>query len=278
MTKPNILWVCTDQQRHDTIHGLNNPHIQTPNLDRLMAEGTTFSNAFSQSPVCTPSRAAFLTGRYPRTCRGRQNGQAVFPDDELLVTRLLADEGYDCGLAGKLHLAVCDPRVVQVEPRANDGYRVFHWSHHPTPDWEESGYAQWLLKAGKSWGELYRFPKGKLSGPGVPAEYHQTKWCADRAIDFMKENRKGPWLMSVNPFDPHHPFDPPEEYLRRYDPNKVPLPKWREGELDNKPTFQKVDHEGAYGGKGMSCAKAAEQQLREIIAAYYFYFGTLGHA
>ncbi|NOZ22634.1 MAG: sulfatase-like hydrolase/transferase, partial [Planctomycetes bacterium] len=269
MTRPNILWICTDQQRYDTIHGLNNPHINTPNLDRLMGEGVTFTHAFSQSPVCTPSRAAFLTGRYPRTCLGRQNGQAVFPDHEFLVTRILADAGYDCGLSGKLHLAVCDPRIVGFEPRTHDGYREFHWSHHPKPDWEGSAYGQWLKAQGKTWEELYQFPKGKLSGPGIPAEYHQTKWCADRAIDFMKENRDGPWLMSVNPFDPHHPFDPPEEYLRRYDPDKAPLPKYREGELDNKPTFQKTDHEGAYGGRGMSCAKATEQELREIVAAYY---------
>jgi len=99
MSPPNILWICTDQQRYDTIGGLNNPHIRTPNLDRLMATGTTFTHAFSQSPVCTPSRGAFLTGRYPRTIRGRQNGQEVFPADEVLITKMLADEGYDCGLA-----------------------------------------------------------------------------------------------------------------------------------------------------------------------------------
>jgi len=266
MDRPNILWICTDQQRYDTIGGLNNPHIRTPNLDRLMAEGTAFTHAFSQSPVCTPSRAAFLTGRYPRTARGRQNGQAVFPSDELLVTRLLAEQGYDCGLSGKLHLAVCHNHV---EPRVNDGYRVFHWSHHPNPDWDENAYIHWLTSRGKTWDELYQRQKGALAYAGVPAEYHQTKWCADMAIDFMTEKRNGPWLMSVNPFDPHHPFDPPEEYLRRYDPDEVPSPKYRPGELDDKPGFQKIDHEGAYGGVGMSCAKADDRQLREIVAAYY---------
>ena len=237
MNRPNILWICTDQQRYDTIGGLNNPHIRTPNLDRLMAEGTTFSHAFSQSPVCTPSRGAFLTGRYPRTARSRQNGQECFPSDELLITKMLASEGWDCGLVGKLHLAVCDSHV---EPRVDDGYRVFHWSHHPNPDWEENAYIHWLQAQGKTWEELYQFARGSYSGAGVPAQYHQTKWCADMAIDFISEQRNGPWLMSVNPFDPHHPFDPPQEYLERYDPEQVPLPKYRPGELDSKPEFQKA--------------------------------------
>ena len=192
MTRPNILWVCTDQQRYDTIHGLNNPHINTPNLDRLMKEGVTFSNAFSQSPVCTPSRATFLTGRYPRTCRGRQNGQAVFPDDEILVTRVLADEGYDCGLSGKLHLAVCDPRVVDFEPRANDGYRVFHWSHHPAPDWAESDYIKWLASKGKPWEDVYAGESYHHVKEGVPAEFHQTTWCAEMAIDFIRRRAGSP--------------------------------------------------------------------------------------
>ena len=76
MTKerPNILWFCTDQQRFDTIHALGNPHINTPNLDRLVEEGVAFTHAFCQSPICTPSRASFLTGRYPGNVRGCMNG------------------------------------------------------------------------------------------------------------------------------------------------------------------------------------------------------------
>ena len=104
--RPNILWLCTDQQRFDTITSLGNSHIRTPNIDKLASEGVTFTRAYSQSPVCTPSRAAFLTGRYPRTARCRQNG-AQIPPDEILVTRLLAEDGYDCGLVGKLHLGPC---------------------------------------------------------------------------------------------------------------------------------------------------------------------------
>ena len=74
---PNILWITTDQQRWDTLGCLGNPHVRTPHLDRLAGDGALFPLAFCQSPVCTPSRASFLTGRYPRTTRCRQNGQDI---------------------------------------------------------------------------------------------------------------------------------------------------------------------------------------------------------
>ena len=72
--RPNILWICADQQRWDTVHCLGNERIRTPNLDRLAAEGVAFENAFCQSPSCTPSRASFLTGMYPSSVHACGNG------------------------------------------------------------------------------------------------------------------------------------------------------------------------------------------------------------
>ena len=86
--RPNILWFCTDQQRYDTIHALGNPHINTPNLDRLVEEGVAFTHAFCQSPICTPSRASFLTGRYPANVRGCMNGNEEWGEGAPLVTAL----------------------------------------------------------------------------------------------------------------------------------------------------------------------------------------------
>ena len=104
--RPNILWICTDQQRYDTIHALGNHRIKTPHTDRLIRDGVAFTRAYCQSPVCTPSRASFLTGRYARTTRCRQNGQQI-PKEEKLLSRIFADHDYTCGLAGKLHLSSC---------------------------------------------------------------------------------------------------------------------------------------------------------------------------
>ena len=80
----NILWICTDQQRYDTLGCYGNKWVKTPNLDRLAAEGVLFERAYCQSPVCAPSRGSFLTGRYPRTCGPRQNGQDIDERERLL--------------------------------------------------------------------------------------------------------------------------------------------------------------------------------------------------
>ena len=221
--RPNVLWICTDQQRYDTIRALGNRHIRTPNLDKLVATGVAFTHAHCQSPICTPSRASFLTGMYPDTVHGCINGNERWADAAPLVTKTLADAGYDCGLAGKLHLAAAHNRI---EPRPKDGYRVFHWSHHPKDDWPKGhAYTDWLKKRGTDYKAL------KKTHGYIPAKYHQTTWCADRAIEFIKAPRKGPWLFSLNCFDPHGPFDAPQKYFKRFDTAKLPGPLFRESDL-----------------------------------------------
>jgi len=239
---PNILWYCTDQQRWDTIRALGNSHIRTPTLDRLTASGVAFRRAYTQSPICTPSRTTFLTGRYPATHHVHRNGNEHFPPSEVLVTRMLADQGYDCGLVGKLHLAGAQGRV---EPRTDDGYRYYRWSHSPKPDWgRENAYTEWLeSEKGVDARELFRELRSKHYGAGVPEELHQATWCTEEAIRFISQKRDGPWLLSVNPFDPHPAFVPPEEYLRRYDPESLPYPLFEERDLERQRAFRGVDQQ-----------------------------------
>ena len=276
--QPNILWICTDQQRYDTIHALGNDVIRTPNLDRLAAEGVAFTRAYCQSPVCTPSRASFLTGRYPSAVGVHRNGNAYFPSDVKLITRRLAEAGYDCGLVGKLHLAAADGRV---EPRIDDGYRVFLWSHAPKPraGWppEAHAYHQWLLSQGVEWDTAYGgdttdgWRIQQEYRPGIAAHYHQNTWCAHEAIAFMREKREGPWLMSVNPFDPHPPMDPAPEYFAHMDRDAMPLPIWCESDEEHQGLFYDVDHQtktplppDSYDARGM-------------VAAYYAQIEHLDH-
>ena len=193
---PNVLWICTDQQRFDTLGCYGNPFVNTPNIDRLAGRGVLFTNFYTQSPVCAPSRAGFLTGRYPRTTRLRQNGTAI-PEDEVPVTRLLADAGYVCGLVGKLHLGwdFSDSGGVAVtERRIDDGYSYFHWSMTSFPDWRlgidqarTNEYSHWLRAKGVSF-EYTPFRGSKYVETGIDAEHHQTAWCAEKAITFIEAN------------------------------------------------------------------------------------------
>ena len=104
--RPNILWICTDQQRFDTMQVQGNTYINTSVLDNLWRSGTAFTHAYCQSPICTPSRASFLTGTYPSTCHNTRNRNASFINRFPLITKLLSQVGYDCGLIGKLHLII----------------------------------------------------------------------------------------------------------------------------------------------------------------------------
>ena len=115
--RPNILWLCTDQQRWDTIHALGNSFIDTPNLDRLCRQGVAFTNTYCQNPICTPSRASFLTGRYPSSINANINGACNLPEHCTLITKRLADAGYYCGLVGKLHITSA---WNDYEPRMDD--------------------------------------------------------------------------------------------------------------------------------------------------------------
>lgn len=264
---PNILWVCTDQQRFDTIQGLSNPLISTPNLQRFMQDAVTLTNAFVQTPICSPSRGSFLTGRYPHSTGLRANGQYI-RSSELLVPRILAANSYTCGLVGKLHLAPCAAGRLETEERIDDGYKLFEWSHDISNNWPgHNAWRVWLEGHGV---RLPQFPKAHVWGMPIAPKYSQTAWCAEIASQFMRErNGKGPWMMSVNIFQPHHPFFPTEEYLHRVDPAKVPDPAYKEGELDNKTPFQQIDHLGAYGGTALSFTNTSAEEHRKIKAAYY---------
>jgi arylsulfatase A-like enzyme len=296
-TRPNVLWICTDQQRHDSLGCYGNGFVDTGHVDRVAAEGTRFERCYSQSPVCTPSRASMLTGRYPRTTGCRQNGQAL-PDDETLVTRRLADAGYRCGLSGKLHLAPCHPDALDpetgVEDRVDDGYTEFSWSHHPTHDSPANEYLDWVRErdvdlesdtyVDESTGAVrvdrsHRFESEPYANSeyvqiSLPAEHHQSTWCTERALEFLDRHAgtDSPWLFSVNYFDPHHAFDPPKEYIDRYLDvlEDLPAPDYAEDELADRPEFQRQDRHGAYNNPGYyPAAEMSDRDHRLVRAAYW---------
>ena len=273
---PNILWYCTDQQRFDTIGALGNPHVHTPNFDRLVREGVAFTHTYCQAPICTPSRASFLTGRYPSAVGVNGNGNPWFPQEETLVTRRLADVGYECGLVGKLHLAGA---YLGREPRVDDGYSFFQYSHAPRDDWSRGhDYADWLREQGADAAGLLAVapvPHG-LAEPtstddNVPPRLHQSTWCSDRAIDFIAANQERPWLLSVNPYDPHPPYDPPWEYYRRFDPDTLPGPHFQDSDLDHQRSLAEAgfqtepmtpdEFDGAGGRKAQALYYAMIEQL-----------------
>lgn len=241
MDRPNILWICTDQQRWDTISCMGHGGAWTPGIDRVAAEGTAFGRAYCQSPVCTPSRASFLSGKYPIATGVQRNGNFAFPDDIVLVPRLFRDAGYRTGLIGKLHLSRA-AGVVERRP-ADDGYDEFYWSHHPDPDWApgEHDYQDWLAGRGVDAEAIY--DRQRTVGAGVAAEHHQTTWAGERAKRFLRTHAGRPWFLSINLFDPHPPFDPPADYLARFDRAEMPPPLFAPSDIAHQQRFREIDQQ-----------------------------------
>lgn len=227
---PNILWFCTDQQRFDTIAALGNSEIRTPNIDAFCKDGWAFTSAYVQSPICTPSRASMLTGRYPASHHVMRNGASSFPDSEDLVSGVLHEAGYRCGLIGKLHLSAQSKG--EKRPK-NDGFDYFEWNPQPAHQASPSGYGDWLSEKGIDHADLFT-DRTMFCGAGVPTAYHQTTWAGEKAREFITDESDKPWFLMVNIFDPHPPFDPPAEYLERYKVEDMSPPAYRDSDKANQ--------------------------------------------
>lgn len=230
--RPNILWYCTDQQRFDTIGALGNPYVKTPKLDSLVKLGTSFTHAYCQSPICTPSRASFMTGMYPSRIHNCRNGNDTWDNHPPLISKLLAEAGYDCGMVGKFHLQSSGYRT---EPRLDDGYSYWKFSHAPRDDWAEGhDYGDWVRDKG---GDLDAL---RLHEDRVPPELHQTTWVTDCALDFLEQPRTKPWFLTLNPYDPHPLFIPPKAYAEQFNPEAMPGPYFQETDLEQQETLKDV--------------------------------------
>ena len=235
MDRPNILWYCTDQQRFDTIGALGNPYVCTPTIDSLVTEGVAFTHAYCQSPICTPSRSSFMTGMYPSRLHNTRNGNESFPATHPVITKLIADSGYHCGMIGKFHLQSSGYRT---EPRIDDGFDYWQFSHAPRDDWSEGHhYAEWVRQQG---GDLDAM---RESAERVCPEMHQTTWASECAIEFIQDrmNDSAPWLLNLNVYDPHPPFIPPKAYADRFNPADMPGPHFRTSDLEQQAKLGELD-------------------------------------
>lgn len=267
-TRPNILILCADQLRYDGVGAYGNAEIQTPNLDLLAAQGVLFENCYAPNPVCAPSRATLMTGRWPHAHGLWANGVAL-PAHEEFFTKSLADAGYDTGLVGKLHLAAC--YAGRTEQRFDDGLRMFRWAHDPSHRSSENAYHQWLKAA---YPELYDVAADRSEQMGfstLPTEAHYSTWVGNETIEFLESGREvdKPFCFIANFYDPHHDFGAPREYLDRYQADSLSRPVTRDRELSTKPSIQTEASERSYAGHLRGYTEYSARELQEVKAAYY---------
>ncbi len=262
MNRPNIIWICTDQQRSDSLGCSGNAIARTPNLDALAASGTRFTRHITPMQICSPSRATMFTGLYPRHHQLITNGMALDPRIPTL-TGALAESGYRTHSVGKQHL---QPLLAPPEYNMPDS-RAF-WRTRASEDWNgpyygfetldlllgesdtaaiSGHYAQWLETVAPGAADLLQIERASEPPPvdldeiwrsAIPPELHYNHWISERASHFIDtSDADTPFFLFVSYPDPHHPFAPPSEYADRYNPDDMPLPRVDPGELERAPDY-----------------------------------------
>jgi arylsulfatase len=231
--KPNVLFLMADQFRFDAIAALGNSDIYTPNIDRLVNRGATFTNCYSPCPVCVPARYAIRTGCEPPRTGYYSNGKPH------------AGEGQADSVAGR-----CGPYLA--ETMKSLGYRTFGIGKFHSQPWNEKlgydvhlhseelyatpaqrkgdSFASWIATEHPAYDfieglmgertEMYYMPQ---MSP-MPAAVTVEGWAASRAVEQIQQRTPEPYFGFVSFIGPHPPFAPPIPFNRLYDPDRMPNP------------------------------------------------------
>ena len=213
---PNIVLLLSDDQRPDTIHALGNAQIRTPNLDRLVRTGTSFTRATSPNPLCVPSRAEILSG-----CSGFRNGVLPPFSDRLdpglvLWPEAMRRAGYHTWYVGKWHTSG------RPTTRGYDESQGLFAGGGPTTPLRHddrgraiTGYVGWVFQSD----DRRTFPE---LGVGLTDDISAR--IADAAVGFLRRKPERPFFLHVNFTAPHDPLIAPPGDAWRYDPGEIPLP------------------------------------------------------
>ncbi len=234
-TRPNIVFVITDQQRYDTIAATGHRWMATPNLDRLAEGGVNFSRMFVTSPSCAPSRASIFTGLYPHT-------HGVLRNDEVwrwTWVQMLAESGYRCVNVGKMHthpfeqsFGFHERHVTENKDRAHPGLPFF------LDNWDK---ALWIRGVEKPSRVTYRRRADYRERLGafaweLPADLHPDNFVGSMAVHWLDSyTGTEPFFLQVGLPGPHPPYDPTPDMLALYADRDLPAPILDADDLAQQP-------------------------------------------
>jgi len=200
-TKPNIVFILSDDHRFDHLGVQNHPWIKTPNLDRLTREGVFFNNAFCTTSLCSPSRASFITGQYAHK-HGVKNNITYWKNKNVTVLEKLKKGGYKTAFIGKWHMPGPLPELRGVD-------RFITFTH----------------KTGQ--GDHFNCPL-VIDGVETPREgKFLDEDLADFAIEFIRKEKDNPFCLYLAHKAPHGPFVNPPGFKAFYKNENIDhLPKW----------------------------------------------------
>ena len=200
---PNIVFIVTDDLGYGDLGSYGHPVIQTPNLDALAASGARFTRFYAPSALCSPSRAAMLTGRHPY----RTGIQSWIPEDsgiflkqeEITLAEMLKEAGYNTALVGKWHLNADLGSPDEPQP-TDQGFDYFY------------GHNAFQIPTNRNPTNLYRnkSPLGTQKG-------YTAALFADEALQWLEaQNNKTPFFLMLSMAEPHTTIENPPQHNARY--------------------------------------------------------------
>lgn len=235
----NILLITDDQHRWDFFGGGAIPDLRTPNLDRLRSEGTTLTNAYSNCPICMPTRFTWLHGLYASQAAGSLLRNASdWPTHLPTMAQALQQAGYHTALIGKLHslggLYHRDVVAAAGETRRRGFNAVFEVCGKSLAYWYDCQWTHYL--EGKGLLERYRADvasRTEMIGGGerceasfLDPEDHMDGFIGRTACNWLEAyTGRQPFFLHASLCGPHFPLDPSAPYLAHYRPEDMPPPE-----------------------------------------------------
>ena len=274
MPRPlNVLLITADHLRYDTLGCHGDPVIQTPNIDGLATRATDFSNYFVQNPVCQPSRASLLTGRYPRHHGVRHNGSRL-DENEMTLVEFFHRAGYETAVVGKHHVA-------QSRFLAAIDHGAAHHCRRNWPEREDGKYVvekrnefeEYVHGRGYEYATGYALPRFRERLGAVPSnlpeDCHIDAYVGMKGIEYLDEvDTENPFFLWLGFYGPHHPYVPSGRFGHMYQAEEMPPFHKAEEDIARKPVEYRL-YQQCQVHKYRGFTDASEQTFREMKAAYY---------
>ncbi len=260
-SRPHLLLITTDQQRHDALGINGNRMLETPNLDAMAASGVNFTRGYVTCPVCIPARRTLISGQSPESHGLRHYQDGLEWDPPTTLPAELGRFGYQTQLVGKLHMHPQGKR-----------YGFDHMVLSETPNWRPTStwqhrndYVRWLRSQG-----VNDHPhghgidsNGRLALPWPLEErWHHNNWLAAEAVKFLTEDRdpSAPFFLHLSFTHPHPPLVPPRDYFERYLQKEVgdaTVGKWAPAFQNDQPPVNAASAIGPFDPAIIRRARAA---------------------
>lgn len=253
--RPNIVFILIDDLRWDDLGCTGHPFVQTPHIDRIAKEGARFHNAFATTPLCSPSRASFLTGQYAHTHGVTDNRDNTALSLKLVTFPLLLQRaGYTIAYVGKWHMGT--------DPRPRPGFdRWVSFQFNPRPGSKPS----------------YVDPELNIDGKTVSAKGYMTDILTDHALQFLKQPHKKPFLLYLAhkavhpeislPFEKAEAFPPAERHRKLFADQAIPRRPNANRKPEGKPALErKIGDLPLIGPETATSDETIRNRLRMLMA------------